>query len=323
MAYEADKFTLSEEQPIVDRKPEYIEMCPECKSKRLSRDYERAELVCNGCGLVVDSNIMDMGPEWRAFDNDQRMKRSRTGAPLTYMMHDKGLSTVIDWRDKDTYGRDISPQNRAQMYRLRKWQHRMSISNAKERNLSMAFTELNKISSKLGLPKNVREVAAVVYRKAVDKKLIRGRSIESVTAASIYAACRKLGVPRTLDEIAEASAINRKEIGRTYRYISRHLGINLHPTSPVDYVARFSSELNLSQDVQSKAIEILKIAMGMHLTSGRGPTGVSASAIYIAGVLLGEKVTQKSVAEVAGVTEVTIRNRYKELAQKLDIEVTL
>ncbi len=302
---------------------EYTDACPECGSKSLARDYERAEIVCNECGLVIDEHIMDTGPEWRAFDSEQISKKSRVGAPMTYMLHDKGLSTVIDWRNKDHTGKDISPKRRAQIYRLRKWQQRIRVSNSTERNLAYALTELDRVASRIDLPRNVKEIAAVVYRRAVEKGLIRGRSIEGVTAAAIYAACRQCKVPRTLDEIADSSKLNRKEIGRTYRYISRQLGISLSPTTPIDYVPRFGSELNLKGDVQSKAIEILKKAMEKELTSGRGPTGIAAAAIYIASVLLGERRTQREVADVAGITEVTIRNRYKELAETLDIEITL
>jgi len=307
----------------LEKKVEYIERCPECGSTSLTRDYERAEIVCNECGLVIDEKIIDTGPEWRAFDHEQRIKRSRVGAPMTYTIHDKGLSTVIDWRNKDSYGKDLSAGKRAQIYRLRKWQQRIRVSNATERNLAFALTELDRVASRLGLPRNVRETAAMVYRKAVEKGLIRGRSIEGVAAAALYAACRQCKVPRTLDEIADAAKLNRKEIGRTYRFVARELGINLKPTTPMDYVPRFGSELGLSGEVQSKAIEILKKAMDQELTSGRGPTGVAAAAIYIASVLLGERRTQREVAEVAGVTEVTIRNRYKELAEKLDIEITI
>lgn len=273
--------------------------------------------------MVVDQDIIDSGPEWRAFDNEQAMKRSRTGAPLTYLIHDKGLSTAIDWRNKDSAGRDIPSKQRAQLYRIRKWQQRIRVSNAKERNLTIALTELNKVASKLDLAKNVRESAAVIYRKAVEKGLIRGRSIEGVVAACIYAACRRCSVPRTLDEIAEASMMDRKEIGRIYRFVLRELGMSLQPTTPVDYVPRFCSSLNLSRDVQMKAVDILNKAMEMQLTSGRGPTGVSAAAIYIASVLVGERRTQQEISEVAGVTEVTIRNRYKEIAEKLEIEITM
>lgn len=307
----------------MEKRVEYIDTCPECRSNSLAKDYERAEIVCNQCGLVIDEKIMDPGPEWRAFDYEQRVKRSRVGAPMTYTIHDKGLSTVIDWRNKDSYGKDIAPRKRAQLYRLRKWQQRIRVSNATERNLAFALTELDRVASRLGLPRNVRETAAVVYRQAVEMGLIRGRSIEGVAAASLYAACRQCKVPRTLDEIADSAKLNRKEIGRTYRFVSRELSIALKPTTPVDYVPRFSSELNLSGEVQSKAIEILKKAIDQELTSGRGPTGIAAAAIYIASVLLGERRTQREVADIAGVTEVTIRNRYKELAERLDMEVTI
>ncbi|MCL7414439.1 MAG: transcription initiation factor IIB [ANME-2 cluster archaeon] len=297
--------------------------CPECSSRNLVQDYERAELVCNECGLVVDSEFIDQGPEWRAFDHDQRMKRSRVGAPMTYTIHDKGLSTMIDWRNRDSYGKSISSKSRAQLYRLRKWQRRIRVSNATERNLAFALSELDRMASALGLSRNVRETAAVVYRKAVDMNLIRGRSIEGVAASALYAACRQCSVPRTLDEIAEVSRVSRKEIGRTYRFISRELGLKLMPTSPIDYIPRFCSGLNLHGEVQSKGVEILRQAAEKELTSGRGPTGVAAAAIYISSILCGDRRTQREVAEVAGVTEVTIRNRYKELAEQLDIEIIL
>ncbi len=251
------------------------------------------------------------------------MKRSRVGAPMTYTIHDKGLSTMIDWRNRDSYGKSISSKNRAQLYRLRKWQRRIRVSNATERNLAFALSELDRMASALGLPRTVRETAAVVYRKAVDKNLIRGRSIEGVAAAALYAACRQCSVPRTLDEIEEVSRVSRKEIGRTYRFISRELALKLMPTSPIDYVPRFCSGLNLKGEVQSKSVEILRQASEKELTSGRGPTGVAAAAIYIASILCGERRTQREVADVAGVTEVTIRNRYKELAEELDIEIIL
>ena len=298
-------------------------VCPECGGRQLVHDYERAELVCQNCGLVIDEDFIDRGPEWRAFDNDQRIKRSRVGAPMTFTIHDKGLSTMIDWRNKDSFGRSISSKNRAQLYRLRKWQRRIRVSNATERNLAFALSELDRMASAVGLPRNIRESSAMVYRDAVDKNLIRGRSIEGVAAAALYAACRQCSVPRTLDEIAEVSRVSRKEIGRTYRFISRELGLRLLPTSPLDYVPRFCSGLTLKGEVQSRTIEILRLASERELTSGRGPTGVAAAAIYIASLLGGERRTQREVAEVAGVTEVTIRNRYKELAEKLDIEIVL
>jgi len=297
--------------------------CPECGSTHLSKDYSRAELVCEDCGLVIDEAFIDHGPEWRAFDSDQREKRARTGAPMTYTIHDKGLSTMISWQNRDSYGKSIPTRNRAQLYRLRKWQRRVRISDATERSLALALSALDRMSSGLGLPRAVRETAAMIYRKAALKNLVRGRSIEGVAAASLYAACRQCHVPRTLDEIGRVAHMPRKEIGRNYRYVARELELKLMPTTPRDYISRFCSELKLSADVQAKTLDILREAANKELTSGRGPTGIAAASLYIASVLCGERRTQREVADVAGVTEVTIRNRYKELAEKLDIDIIM
>jgi transcription initiation factor TFIIB len=302
---------------------EEIINCPDCGSNHLKQDYSRAELVCANCGLVLDSEIIDHGPEWRAFDSEQREKRSRTGAPMTYTIHDKGLSTVIGWTNRDSYGKCIPARSRAQLYRLRKWQRRIRISDATERNLTLALSGLDRFSSNMGLPRSVRETAAMIYRKAAYKNLVRGRSVEGIMAASLYAACRQCHVPRTLDEISNVSQLSRKEIGRNYRFVSRELELKLLPTVPRDYIARFCNELNLSNNVQGKTIEILGLAVNHELTSGRGPTGLAAASMYIASVLCGERRTQREIADVAGVTEVTIRNRYKELALKLNIPVII
>ena len=300
---------------------EEITKCPECGSTQLIRDYERGELICNNCGIVVDENYIDQGPEWRAFDSEQNESRSRTGSPMTFTIHDKGLSTDISWKNKDSYGKSIPTRNRAQLYRLRKWQKRIKVSNAAERNLSQALQELERMASNLSIPNDVRESAAVIYRKAVKQNRIRGRSIEGVVAGSIYAACRLTNVPRTLDEIGSVTRVKKKEIGRTYRIMSRYLKLNILPSKPEDYVNRFCSRLKLSGEVKKKANDILKTARDNDLTSGKGPTGVAAAAIYIASLMLGERRTQRSVSEVAGVTEVTIRNRYKELTERLQLNV--
>jgi transcription initiation factor TFIIB len=240
---------------------------------------------------------------------------------MTYTIHDKGLSTMIGWKNRDSYGKSIPTRNRAQIFRLRKWTRRIRISNATERSLATAFSELDRMASGMGLPRTVRETAAMIYRKAALKKLVRGRSIEGVITAALYVACRQCHVPRTLDEISNIAHIPRKEIGRTYRYVSRELGLKLLPTSPEDYISRFCNELKLSGDVRAKTLGILQEAAHRELTSGRGPTGMAAASLYIASVLCGERRTQREVAEVAGVTEVTIRNRYKELTKKLDIAI--
>jgi transcription initiation factor TFIIB len=297
--------------------------CPSCGASDIIFDNERGELVCNSCGLVIEENATDTGPEWRAFDADQRNARARTGAPIKYTKPNRGLVTEIDLYNKDIRGVRIPSKRQAQLYRMRKWHKRASISSSSERNYLIALPELNRVSSYLGLPDNIRENAALLYRKCVQSNMIRGRPIETVVQAVIYAACRSAGMPRTLDEISSISGLPKKEIGRAYRVISHELGLKIPLTDPISYVPRYVNSLKLSGEAQEKSIELLKHAMKKGLVSGRSPTGVSAAAVYIAGALCGERRTQKEVADVAGVTEVTIRNRYRELKEQLNIDVNL
>jgi transcription initiation factor TFIIB len=305
--------------------PEHVKIqsCPECGSTRIMRDYECAELVCMNCGFVLAAKITDRGPEWRAFDDEQRTKRTRVGAPLTYTIHDKGLSTMIDWHDRDIYGKSLSPGQKAQVYRLRKWQRRIRVSDATERNLAFALSEITKIANNLNLPKSILETASVIYRKAVKERLIRGRSIQGVTAAAIYLACRQCGLARTLEEIAQASTVNKKEVGRSYRFLIKELNYSIPPLKPSQYITKFSNQLTMQGKVEEIAHKILAAAKELKLTSGRGPTGIAAAASYIASVLTGERKTQREIAEIAQVTEVTIRNRYKELVERLAFQMTL
>jgi len=297
--------------------------CPECGGDRLIRDYETAEIVCGSCGYVAEEKIEDTRPEWRAFDDEQREKRARVGAPLTFTIHDKGLSTMIDWRNRDTYGRSLSPSQGAQVYRLRKWQKRWRVSNATERNLAFALPELSKITSALNLPRNILENASVIYRRAVKKHLVRGRSIQELTAAAVYMACRQCGVARTLEEIANASMINRKGVGRAYRFMIKELEAFVPPCGPSHYVGRFSNQLGLVGNVEILAIKILNAARDIGLTGGKGPLGMAAAATYIASSLVNERRTQRKIAEQVNITEVTIRNRYRELMESLEIDVKL
>ncbi len=305
------------------QKIEYTKKCPECGSVNLAEDYSRGEVVCQDCGLVVNEDVADHGPEWRAFDSEQHKKKARAGPPVKYTLHDKGLSTSIGWKNRDAYGRSIPTKNRGQIYRLRKWQRRTRISSASERSLAEAFAVLSRISSGMNLPRSIRERAGMLYRQAAKKNLIRGRSVEIVVVSCVYAACRLVGMPRTLDELSNNTNVSRRDIGRTYRFVVRELGLKMSVPSPLDYISRFISELNLSQDVKKKTVDILNQAINKELTSGRGPVGVAAASIYIASVLSDERRTQKEISEVARVTEVTIRNRYKELAKKLDINLVL
>lgn len=293
-----------------------LRRCPECDGTSFIEDETRGELICASCGLVLKEDLIDRGQEWRAFDSEQMSQRARSGTPLTYTKHDKGLTTEIGKGMGELY--KVPGKKRAQYYRLKKWHKRLIES--KDRNLSFALSELQRIVSFLNLSKPIHERIAKYYEEAVDKGLVRGRSIESIIAALVYAVARQFDAPRTLDEIAEASGLEKREIGRTYRYISRELNIRILPADPKDFVPRFCTMLNLSDKVQAKAVGILEKAKKVDITSGKGPTGVAAAAIYIACVLAGEKRTQRDVASIVNVTEVTIRNRYKELVEKLGLE---
>jgi len=287
------------------------------------RDYDLAEIVCMSCGYVIDEKIADTRPEWRAYDEGERAKRTRIGAPITYTIHDKGLPTTMDWNDKRSIGSKLSSMQRMDLYYLRKWQRRVRVSDATERNLAMALSELGKLSSALGLPKNIVETASVIYRRAVKKRLIHGRSRHSVAAAAIYLSCRQCSVPRTLEEVAFISNLSKKDIARSYRIMVRELEASIPPSASRHFAARFSNKLIISGRAEALAIRILEAAKEMKLTNGRGPTGIAAAATYLAAVLANERGPQREIAEVTNVTGVTIRNRCKEILEKLLIEVTL
>ena len=294
--------------------------CPECQSASVVEDITRGESVCGGCGLVLSDHRIDTGAEWRAFSSEESDARSRVGAPVRYTIHDKGLSTIIDWRDRDISGKKLSPTRRSEIYRLRRWQIRSRVHSSMDRNLAQAMSELERLSSQLGIPGPTRELAALLYRKAIIRKLVRGRSIEAMVAATLYAACRIRQKPRPLDEVADSSRVDRKKLGQCYRLLLRSLAIKIPLSSPIDYISRFASELTLSSPVQLRTVEILRQSKTMGLTIGRDPLGLAAAAIYIASIMLDERRTQREIAEVARVTEVTVRNRYKEIVKKLQLD---
>lgn len=297
--------------------------CIECGCSDIVMDTIRGERICSVCGLVIMDHLIATKLERRAFTSEERNKRNRVGSPVSYVMSPMGLSTVIGWENRDIYGNKLSPKRRVQICRLRKWQIRTRFQGSYERNLSHALRELKRLSSQLEIHKGVKETAIVIYSRAVEKKLVRGRSIETMIAASMYAATRLRRVPRTLDEIAQNTRVNKKELGRCYRLILRELNILIPIVSPVDFISRFSEELELTGKTQQCAIDILNRAKKLGITAGKDPIGLAAAALYISSVTQGERRTQREIAKITRKTEVTIRNRYKELVRILGIKIAV
>ena len=298
-----------------------VDKCPECGSSNLVHDYDTGETVCGDCGLVLYEQMMDKGPEWRAFTPEEKASRSRVGVPTSYSVHDKGLSTAISQVDRDAFGRKLPLSTRLQMWRLRKWQIRSRVHSSIDRNLAQAMAELDRLSDKVYIPPPIKEKAAVTYRKALDKGLVRGRSIAAIAAAALYAACRGSGTPRTLREIAEASLVDKKDVARCYRLLLRELDVHMPIADPLTYVSKIAERTGISGKTQGIAIQILREARKRRAAAGKDPMGLAAASLYIACLKNNEKKTQKDIAEAAGVTEVTVRNRYKTLKKQLNLEL--
>ena len=294
--------------------------CPECGGGQFVTDMETGEIVCSRCGLVLQDEILDQKPEWRAFTPEETRSKARTGPPTSLKRFDKGLSTTFQ-PYKDSYGRALPMRERLKMMRLRKWNIRARVHSSAERNLSQAMNEITRLSDKLHIPASVEENAALIYRKALDKGLIRGRSIKSIAAAALYAACRLTRTPRSLKEIAEASTRRRKEISRCYRLLQRELDIKMPVDDPSKYISKIASQVGLTQKTQNTAFKLLEGAKEKKGIVGKGPTGMAAAALYIAAIINDQSLTQRELAKAADVTEVTVRNRYKELDRILGLKL--
>lgn len=297
------------------------ETCLICGGESFTEDQSRGESICTSCGLVVSDHTFDNGPEWRAFTTEERQSRERTGAPMSLMIADKGLSTAIDWRDKDAAGRSITGKSRAAIYRMRKWHFRSRIQGPDHRNLISAMSEMRRLASQLAVPRDTRETAALIYRKALKKRLVRGRSTDAFVAASVYLACRIHRIPRSLEEVSTESKATRKKLGQSVRLVLSQANIRVPLPSARDLIPRLSSDLGVGGETTKKAIEIVVEAQEKGTTIGKGPGGIAGAALYIAGILEEDRRTQSDIARVSRVTEVTIRNRYKDLVCSLGISI--
>ena len=286
--------------------------CPRCGSTEIVTDPDLGEEICGSCGLVISEVIVDRGPEWRAFTASERDERPRTGLAESYALYDKGLTTSFGGL-RDAHGRRLDLQTLERMSQLKRHDTRSKMDESWTRNLSIAMSELDRLSAVLHIPQSVKEHAALIYRKALQKDLIRGRSIDAFVAASLYAACRLNQVPRTLRRIVQASTRDHSEIARSYRLLIRELKLRMPIDDPIKFVPNIASKLNLKPETEIRAVEILKEARKRQGLAGKDPRGLAAAAIYLACVEMKEKRVQKEVAAAAGTTEVTLRNRLRGL----------
>jgi len=289
--------------------------CIRCGKSSLLTDGVTGEQFCSKCGFVISEKVDESGPERRSFSIQGEVDTARTGAPTSLTRHDKGLSTVINPANKDATGRPLSSSMKSTITRLRTWDSRSQSNISEDRNLKQALSELDRLKDKLAISSSVLEKAAYLYRKAMDKKLVRGRSISAMITASLYAACRDAETPRTLNDVADAANVKRKDITRCYRLLHKELELKMPVVDSIQLIARISSKLEIPEKTKRYAIKVLQEVQKRKESSGKDPMGLAASALYLACVKNEVSITQRDLAEAAGVTDVTIRNRYKTLRE--------
>lgn len=292
--------------------------CPVCGSTDFETDETLGEIVCRECGAIIEEERIEESASRRAFTEEERQKVERTGKPVTFTEPARGMRTEVG---RGSELRNLPASKRGQYYRIRKWQRRLDES--RDRKMSYARGEFQRLIGQLGLPRSMLEEVNRLYEKALDKNIVKGRRIENIVAALVYIIARNQGNPRSLDEIADASGISKRDLGKTYRYVARELDLRIVPVNPEDFIPRYASELGIAGETQALARDLIMRARENNLLSGRSPEGIVASAIYIASLLEDEDITQKAIAEEIGVTEVTVRKGYNRIVEGLDMEEEL
>jgi transcription initiation factor TFIIB len=288
--------------------------CSNCGSNQIITDIESGEIICSNCGQVISNNMLeDNRPEWRTFSTEEQASKSRIGIPSSLARHDMGLATVIGTPDRDASGHKLDAAMRSMMERLRTWDVRTQTHSSTDRNLRHAFYELDRLKDKLGLSDAIVEKTAYIYRKAQERMLIRGRTISGILAAAVYIACRELGTPRTLKDISVDSNVKLKEVARSYRLLYFELDLKTPLIDPLKCIVKVANKAKLSEKTKRQAAEMMSIVNNKELSAGKDPMGLAASVLYLASLKNGESITQIDIAEAAGVTEVTLRNRAKDL----------
>lgn len=286
--------------------------CTQCGDIKIVSDAEIGEEVCTHCGLVISEETLNMSPEWRVFTSDENALRARAGKTVSYALYDMGLSTGFRGK-RDGRGNHLDVETMRKMNRLRRFDNHAKIYDTWRHNLSIAMVELDRIAYEIHIPVSVKEQAAIIYRKALNHDLIRGRSIDAFVAACLYASCRLHRIPRSLKSICDRSTREPKEISRSYRLLLRELKIRMPIDDPMKFISGIASKLKVKRATERYAVEILRRAKKIKGLSGKDPRGLAAAALYIACVERKEKRKQRVVAAAAETSEVTLRKRIRGL----------
>lgn len=303
---------------------EQVLQCPDCGSANLVTDHEAGEIICGDCGLVVTDQVFSDKPRRIYLDDSTTHGRIHHGTGVHHSLHDKGLTTSINV-EPDAFGRSLKGDKKFEIRRLSKLQNRNRVQNSRERSMAAGLSKLDLFCDNLGLPQPFKDRAAVIYRKALDKGFVRGRSIAAVVAAAIYISCREKGLPRSLTDMANKTEVKKKDLGRVYRLIVRELNYGAAPpkVSALAYLGVIVKRTGASGEAEGIAARILHELSKKKLSAGKGPKGLAGAALYIAGLQCGDnKVTQKRIVQAVDITEVTIRNRYKEICRELGLPTT-
>jgi transcription initiation factor TFIIB len=293
-------------------------MCLICKTNHTVTDPESGEVICSNCGTVISDRNQEISrPEWRFYSAQKENDRSRTGIPITLAKADMGLATIIGKDDRDASGHLLDGAMRNRMQRLRTWDLRTRSRTSSDRNLVQAFSKLDVMKDKLALSDAVVEKVAYIYRKVQHRGLIRGRTISGLIAAAIYAGCREMEAPWSLKDIAAASNVKRKDIARNYRMLLVELDLKVPNADPIKCIVKVANRANLTESTKRQAITIMIDVAKKEISAGKDPMGLAATVLYLSCLKTGEERTQTQIAEASGVTEVTVRNRLKELKSKL------
>jgi transcription initiation factor TFIIB len=274
--------------------------------------------------MVMLDNVQESRPEWRTFatTDEPDNSRSRTGMPTSLARHDMGLATIIGSEDKDASGRKIDAAMRFTMNRLRTWDRRSQTDTSTQRSLRQAFNELDRLEDKLGLSDSVIEKTAYIYRKVQERGLVRGRTKSEILAAAIYIACREMGFPRTLKDITAICNIKRRYIAKAYRLLIVELDLKIPLLDPIKCISRIANNAKISEKTKRLAINIMHDIIKKEISAGKDPMGLAAAVLYLSCLRTDEKKIQRYIADAAGVTEVTLRNRYKNIIRQMDTILT-